>query len=106
MICGCAQTNIAVILQLAGVYAGMGTDFEKKNSNLSGDTADFTPPPPNLGQDFMQPPVIDMCPSKVLHWLPKNCLQQPFMKTEDFSNAARHSRPGCSAEEIFRKIAS
>ena len=49
----------------------MGTDFEKKNSNLCSDTADFTPPPPYLGQDFMQSPVIDMCPSKVLHWLPK-----------------------------------
>ena len=33
--------------------AGMGTDFEKKNSNLCGDTADFTPPPPYLVQDFM-----------------------------------------------------
>ena len=41
----------------------MGTDFEKKNSNLYCDTADFTPPPPYLGQDFMQSPVIDMCSS-------------------------------------------
>ena len=32
----------------------------KKNSNLCGDTADFTPPPPYLVQDFMQSPVIDM----------------------------------------------
>ena len=54
------------------VKPGMGTDFEKKNSNLCGDTADFTPPPPYLVQDFMQSPVIDMCLSKVLHWLPKN----------------------------------
>ena len=38
----------------------MGTDFEKKNSNLCGDTADFTPPPPYLVQDFMQSPVIDI----------------------------------------------
>ena len=36
---------------------GMGTDFEKKK-NLWGDTADFTPPPPYLVQDFMQSPVI------------------------------------------------
>ena len=55
-----------------GKIAGMGTYFEKKNSNLCGDTADFTPPPPYLVEDFMQSPVIDMCPSKVLHWLPKN----------------------------------
>ena len=39
---------------------GMGTDFEKKTSNLCGDTADFTPPPPYLVQDFMQSPVIDI----------------------------------------------
>ena len=45
---------------------------KKKTSNLCGDMADFTPPPIYLGQDFMQSPVIDMCPSKVLHWLPKN----------------------------------
>ena len=53
-------------------YSGMGTDFEKKKNNLCGDTADFTPPPPYLVQDFMQSPVIDMCTSKVLHRLPKN----------------------------------
>ena len=60
---------------------------QKKSSNLCGDTADFIPPPPYLGQDFSQSPVIDMCASKVLHWLQKKqCLQQPFM--EDFSNVA------------------
>ena len=52
--------------------SGMGTDFEKKNSNLCGETADFIPPPPYIGQDFMQSPVIDMRPSKILLWLPKN----------------------------------
>ena len=45
---------------------------KKKTSNLCGDTADFTSPLPYLDQDFMQSPVFDMCPSKVLHWLPKN----------------------------------
>ena len=50
---------------------GWGQILKKKNSNLCGDSADFTPPPPYLGQDFMQSPVIDMCPSKVLHWLTK-----------------------------------
>ena len=39
--------------------------WKKKNSNLCGDIADFTPPPSYLGQNFMQSPVIDMCPSKV-----------------------------------------
>ena len=34
----------------------MGTDFEKKNSNLFGDTVDFTSSPPYLGQDCMQSP--------------------------------------------------
>ena len=79
-----------------------GDRFRKKNSNLCGDMADFTPPPPYLVQDFLQSPVIDMCTSKVLHWLPKKkCFQQPFMKTEDFSNEDGHSCPGCRAEEIF-----
>ena len=49
-----------------------GDRFWKKNSNLCGDTADFTSPPPYLVQAFMQSPVIDMCTSKVLHWQPKN----------------------------------
>ena len=49
----------------------MGTDFEKKNSNLCSDTADFASLPPYLGQDCMQSRLIDMCPFKVLHWLPK-----------------------------------
>ena len=49
----------------------MGTDFEKKSSNLCGDTVDFTSLPPYLGQDCMQSSVIDMCPFKFLHWLPK-----------------------------------
>ena len=31
---------------------------------------DFISPPPYLGQDCMQSRVIDMCPFKVLHWLP------------------------------------
>ena len=62
--------NRAAKLKKWCVYAGMGTDFEKKNSSLCGDTADFTPPPPYLGQDFVQSPVIDMCSSTVLHWLP------------------------------------
>ena len=62
----------------------MGTDFEKKNSNLCGDTADFTPPPAYLGQDFMQSPVIDMCPSKVLHWLPKNSAYKSHHKNRGF----------------------
>ena len=52
----------------------MGTDFEKKTTNLCSDTADFTPPPPYLGQDFVQSPIINMCSSKVLHWLPKTVL--------------------------------
>ena len=41
---------------------GWGQILKKKNSNLCCDTADFTPPPPYLGQDFMQSPVIDMWP--------------------------------------------
>ena len=32
----------------------MWTDFEKRNSNLCGDAADFTLPPPHLGHDCMQ----------------------------------------------------
>ena len=64
--------------------AGMGTDFEKKNSNLCGDTADFTPPPPCFGQDFMQSPVIDMCPSKVLHWLPKTVITTTIHENQGF----------------------
>ena len=83
---------------------GMGTDFEKKNSNLCGDTEDFTPPAPYLGQDFMQSPVIDMRPSKVLHWLPKNSAYNSH-SWRIFLTKHGHSRPGCSTE-IFRKIAS
>ena len=68
----------------------MGTDFEKKNSNLCGDTADFTPPPPYLVQDFMQSPVIDIIYAHIQSPAlaakkKKQCFQQPFMKTEDFS---------------------
>ena len=66
--------DLTKYLASGDLFTGMGTDFEKKTATCAdcGDTADFTPPPPYLGQDFMQSPVIDMCPSKVLHWLPKN----------------------------------
>ena len=48
---------------------------------------------PTLGQDFMQSPVIDMCPFKSCIGCQKECLQQPFMKTEDFSNVAWEFTP-------------
>ena len=65
------------------ISQGWGQSFKKKNSNLCGDTADFTPPPPYLGQDFMQSPVIDMWPSEVLHWCPK---KNPVLTTAIHEN--------------------
>ena len=60
----------------------MGTDFEKKNSNLCGDTADFTPPPPYLAQDFMQSPVIDII---YVH------IQSPALAAKKKKNSASNS---------------
>ena len=60
-----------MICVIIWVYTGMGTDFEKKKSNLCCDIAGFTSSPPYLHQDSVQSHVIDMCPFKVLHWLPK-----------------------------------
>ena len=76
----------------------MGTDFEKKKSHLCGDTVDFTSPPPNLGQDCMQLRVIDMCPFKVLHWLPKK-------KSANVEKSAKSPSSRLASDNSYKTVA-
>ena len=82
-----------------------GDRFWIKNSNLCCDTADFTSPPPYLDQDRMQSHVIDMCPFKVLHWLPKKNPQNPHpWFTHRSLKLLRHHHPSSSPFSLLRTI--
>ena len=79
----------------------MGTDFEKKkNSNLCGDTADITPPPPYLGQDFMQSPVID------IRAHPKSCIgcQNFEKKSANAEKSAKSPSLGISHTLFYKQF--